>query len=214
MKKSAKKRGSRPPQERGKRTREAILKAAVQSLADHNIYGLRYAQIAKAAGVPQPLLDYHFPSLEALLGEMIAYELEKLKVFSMEGIESARSVEKALENYIRAPFDLAAIDRGFRAVWSLYYHLAIVTPTFGDFNRVVRRTGFERIMALVSRILNKRTGKSVEVNKQLQETATSIQGIITGLGFMAGAETGGDFKALADLAVKAAFQILEANFPE
>lgn len=214
MSKPVKKKGSRPPQERGKRTREAILKAAVQNLAEHNVYGMRYAQIAKSAGVPQPLLDYHFPSLDALLGEMIAYELEKLKVFSLEAIESARSPEKALDNYIRAPFNLADGDRGFRAVWSLYYHLAMVTSTFGDFNRVVRKTGHERIMTLVSRILQKRRGENLPVNKLLQDTATSIQGVITGFGFMAGAETGGDFKALADLAVKAAFQILEANFPE
>jgi AcrR family transcriptional regulator len=205
----------RAPQERGKKTRELLLLAAIKSLAESNIFGLRYSQISKIAKVPQPLLDYHFPSVEALLTEMVAHELEKLKVLSLEAIQKHMTKpRKALEAYIRAPLELAAKDSGFRAVWSCYYHLTTVHKHFSDYNRTVRRIGNERIVALLIAILHHEgKAKYATKTKLLSEVATTIQGIITGYGFMGGTETGGDLSEMADLAVKASAQILAANFP-
>jgi AcrR family transcriptional regulator len=209
-----KKKQERPKQERGKRTRENLLQAAIQSLVENHLYGLRFAQISKIAEVPQPLMDYHFPSLEALLMEMITHQLDKYKIASIEAIQTYQNKpRKMLEAYIRVTFELSGSDAGFRAVWSSYYHLATVNKNFADFNRAVRRTGNERLVQLVSAVIESEKRRHSTSAKLVQETATAIQGIITGYGFMAAAESNGDFKGLADLAVKASFQVLEANFP-
>lgn len=208
------KKTKRPKQERGIRTRETLLLAAIQSLEENGIYGLRFAQISKIAGVPQPLIDYHFPSLDALLVEMIGYQLEKFKNLSVEAIESnAAKPRKALEAYIRVVFNLSEGDAGFRAVWSSYYHLTTVNKNFSAFNRGVRQTGSERLAALVSAVVAFEKRKNSGKKNLIHETAICIQGIMTGYGFMAGSETDGDFKTMADLAVKASFQLLELNFP-
>lgn len=205
----------RPAQERGKRTRELLLATAIDSLANSNLYGLRFAQISKAANVPQALMDYHFPSLESLLIEMVSLELEKLKLYSLEAIQKyATKPRKALEAYIRAPFELAAADRGFCAVWSCYYHLATVNQTFADFNRGVRKMGNERILMLVIGVLNSENkSEYLSKTKLTQDVSTSLQALITGYGFMASADSDRRFKEFADLAAKAAAQILAANFP-
>jgi AcrR family transcriptional regulator len=159
-------------------------------------------------------MDYHFPSLEALLMEMITYQLDKYKIASLEAIQTYQNKpRKMLEAYIRVTFELSGSDAGFRAVWSSYYHLATVNKNFADFNRAVRRTGNERLVQLVSAVIEAEKHRHSTSAKLVQETATAIQGIITGYGFMAAAESSGDFKGLADLAVKASFQVLEANFP-
>jgi AcrR family transcriptional regulator len=211
---ASKKKQERPKQERGKRTRENLLQAATQSLVENHLYGLRFAQISKIAEVPQPLMDYHFPSLEALLMEMITHQLDKYKIASLEAIQTHQNKpRKMLDAYIRVTFELSESDAGFRAVWSSYYHLATVNKNFADFNRAVRRTGNERLVQLVSAVIQAEKRRHSTSAKLVQETATAIQGIITGHGFMAAAESSGDFKGLADLAVKASFQVLEANFP-
>lgn len=211
---ATKKKQERPKQERGKRTRENLLQAAIQSLVENHLYGLRFAQISKIAEVPQPLMDYHFPSLEALLMEMINFQLEKYKLASLEAIQAHQNKpRKMLEAYIRVTFEISQKDAGFRAVWSSYYHLAAVNKNFSDYNRAVRRTGNERLAQLVTSVVESEQRKHSGSHKLVMETATAIQGIITGYGFMAAAESEGDFKGLADLAVKASFQVLEANFP-
>lgn len=211
---ASKKKQERPKQERGKRTRENLLQAAIQSLVENHLYGLRFAQISKIAEVPQPLMDYHFPSLEALLMEMVTYQIDRLKIASLEAIQKNQNKpRKMLEAYIRANFELGESDPGFRAVWSAYYHLTSVMKTFADFNQTIRRTGGERLSQLVLSIVVSENRKHATSQKLALETATAIQGIITGYCFMAGGETSGDFKGLADLAVKASFQVLEANFP-
>lgn len=188
--------------------------AAIQSLADNNIYGLRFAQISKLAGVPQPLIDYHFPSLEALLNEMIAFQLEKYKYLSIEAIEAnASKPRRALEAYIRVIFELAGSDPGFRAVWSAYFHLTTVSPNFATSNRSARQTGTERLATLIAGVVRSEGRKHAGKKSAMQALALAIQGIMTGFSYMAATELDGEFMGMADLAVKASFQLLEVNFP-
>lgn len=204
----------RPKQERGKRTRENLLQAAIQSLVENNIYGLRFAQISKIAEVPQPLMDYHFPSLEALTMEMITSQIDRLKMASLEAIQKNQNKpRKMLEAYIRANFELGESDPGFRAVWSMYYHLASVNKPVAEFNHQIRRVGGERLTQLILNIVVSEGRKHSTSQKLALDTATSMQGIIVGFCFVAGGDPSLDFKGLADLAVKASFQVLEANFP-
>lgn len=208
------KKKSRPKQERGLRTREVLLRAAIQSLTKSHLYGLRFAQISKLAQVPQPLIDYHFPSLEALLTDMVGLELEKFKSLSVDALEThVGRPRKALEAYVRIGFQLSEEDEGFRAVWTAFYHLSVVHPDFKALNLAVRKVGLERITAMLSAVVTSEKRKNASSARLIKEVATGVQGIITGYGFMAAAATDNDFKALADLAVKASFQLLEANFP-
>ena len=208
------KRPAKPGQARGKRTRENLIQVAIQSLCESHVHGLKFSQISKIAQVPQPLVDYHFPSMEALLGEMVAHQLERLKVISEEAItKHPKNPRKALTAYIRAPFDLGQNDQGFRAVWSCYYHLATVNKAFAEFNRGVRIHSDKRLAALLTSIASAENRGERTNRKRIRATATCIQGIMTGFAYIAAAESGGDFKGLGDLAVKAAQQIVDVNFP-
>lgn len=185
-----------------------MLDAAVESLIQSNIHGLKYSQIAKSAGVTQALMGYHFPSLDELLFELVQMEIVKLKNISMESVERHMdNPAKALESYIRAPFVLAEKDPGFRAVWSCFYHLATIHPTFSDLNRSIRLMGRERILNLITMVLAKDKSLPKKMD-QLGDLAVSVQGVITGYGFVASCETDGQFKKMADLAVRASFALL------
>ena len=213
MKKSAKKPG-RPRQKRGVETREALVVAAVEALLQSDVYGLRLSQVAKIAGVPQSLVDYHFREFEELLMAMVLYQLGKLKRASIEAIErNSVDPRKALNAYIYAPFELAKDDRGFCAVWSSYYHLAVLHRSFGDLNRGVRETGHDRIQMLVQNILVRESRITSAPRTKTSEVASGIQGLITGCGFIALAETGGDFLALAEVVVQNANRLIDASFP-
>ncbi len=215
-KKTSKTPVKRAPQERGRKTRELLIQAAIASLVETGVHGLRFSQIAKLAGVPQPLIDYHFPSMEGMLMEMIQHMVEKLKLRSIEAIQANSSKpRKAFEGYIRAPFILGAEERGFLAVFSAYYHLATIDKKFADINRGVRGLGHERHSACIVAILNaEKKSHLTSKHKLISDVATQIQGLTTGYVIVASSESEGNFKTLADLAVKASFQILDTNFPD
>lgn len=201
-------------QSRGLKTRERILVVAMDCLLKYHVHGLRYSQIAKDAGVAQPLMDYHFPSLEALLLEMIQIELAKLRDLSTEAIEkNARSPRKALAAYISAPFELAERDPYFRAVWSAFYHLASTNPEFGEMNRNIQAIGRQRITQLIRAVLAQGLGKRGKLSEtKLQELAAGVQGIITGYAFLKHSVANGAPKDLGhdlrQLAVKHSEQLL------
>ncbi len=204
----------KPTQARAQRTRETLVQVAIQSLCESHVHGLRFSQISKIAKVPQPLLDYHFPTLEALLGEMVAHQLDRLKSAGVEALEkNSKSPRKALIAYIRAPFEIAAKDEGFRAVLSCYYHLATVNKTFKAFARELRIAETKRLAAALESIIENEKRQTQPKRKRVNDTATCIQGITAGFAYMAAGDASGDLKEMGDLAVKAALQIVEVNFP-
>jgi AcrR family transcriptional regulator len=202
----------RLPQVRSVNTRKKILRMAAKVIATEGMPGLRYANVAKMAKVPQALMGYHFPSLDSLLIEVIGQELEKLKALSTDRVERfAQSPKKALESYIRAPFDLAESDVEFRAVFTGFYHLAAMNPTFSELNASIRKMGRDRILNLVTMVLATEgylLGQRLLSRENLIDMATTVQGIITGLSCMASTEGGNHFKAFADLGVASSFQVL------
>ncbi len=205
----------KPSQARAQRTRENLVQVAIQSLCDSHVHGLRFSQISKIARVPQPLVDYHFPTLEALLGEMVSRELDRLQSAGVEALaKHAKLPRRALTAYIRAPFELARADAGFRAVWSCYYHLATVNPLFKKFSADLRKTETDRIAEVLSGLIREEKRATPPKKKRIEDTATCIQGITAGFAYLAASGDGPEFEGLGDLAVKAALQIVDVNFPE
>jgi AcrR family transcriptional regulator len=59
-------------------TRERILDAACDVIAEHGIEDVRIARIATVAGVSPPLVHYHFTTREALLAEALEHSFQLL----------------------------------------------------------------------------------------------------------------------------------------
>ena len=59
-------------------TRERILEAACDVIAEHGIEDVRIARIATVAGVSPALVHYHFATREALLAEALEHSFELL----------------------------------------------------------------------------------------------------------------------------------------
>lgn len=197
-----------PKQSRGKETRSKILLAAMDSLVEQNVHGLRFAQIAKRAHVVQPLMDYHFPNLESLLMEMVMFQIEQLREASTQAIESnIGNPYRALAAYIRAPFVVTERDARFRAVWSCFYHLAAIHEHFAVLNGSIRSVGRDRILALVKGCVefeNSRQNRKPSApiaEAEFLKVAVGIQGLITGLGFITGTDPKANAAEMADLAV-------------
>ena len=62
-------------------TRERILDAACDVIAEYGIEDVRIARIATVAGVSPPLVHYHFTTREALLAEALEHSFELLGDF-------------------------------------------------------------------------------------------------------------------------------------
>ena len=200
----------RKPQDRGLKTRERILEVAMDCLVDDNIHGLRFSHIAKKAKVAQPLMDYHFPNLEALLMEMVLLQVEKLRQLSTDAIEkNLGDPKKTLSAYIQAPFLLAEGDARFRAVWSCLYHLASVNPRFSNLNIGFRKIGRERITTLIKANLPIDAAKGKKMQDRIDSAALAIQGLITGLSFMAGTDPAVNYRDFSRLASQVSQKIID-----
>jgi|SRR5690606_11059247 len=78
--------------ERGPDARDRILSAAESLFALRGFEGVSTTQIAKVAGITQPLIHYHFKNKEALWKATVARLFSKL---SIEMADEIRSLQKA-----------------------------------------------------------------------------------------------------------------------
>ena len=137
--------------------RTQIVKVAIECIAKEGVHEATFSKIAKAAKVQQSLLNYYFPSSEALLIECVHAVLDSLKAHMIAAIEREMSQpEQALISYMLSPVDWIEDNPELQPTWIYFYHLAALNPRFRQLNNEIRRTGRERIAFLVFRILEAR----------------------------------------------------------
>lgn len=93
-----------PLSDRGKATRDAILKAAIDAFAESGFHGTKLRALARRAGVNQGLIHHYFGSKEALLNEVLQRAAEDL-------------VESQAAQWQRVPTDVRFFTEGLRVVF-------------------------------------------------------------------------------------------------
>ena len=82
-------------QQRSRETQEKILSAAFKAFAESGYDGVSVNKIAERAGVPQPLLVYHFPSKDALWVASIDGALDQFMKRLLQELEAKSNLDPA-----------------------------------------------------------------------------------------------------------------------
>ncbi|MGE3975493.1 MAG: TetR/AcrR family transcriptional regulator [Bdellovibrionales bacterium] len=185
-----------------------IIDAAFFCFAESGVGTTKLTQIAAKAGVEAPHMHYYFPTFEALFTEVVNIALEDLRAYSVRNIEKGRGdPRKALDLYVKAPFEWAKERPTYLPVWMYFYHLAACDKKFGRLNRNIREIGRDRISLLIYKGIE--TGQFKKNSEfEVPELATLIQGLMTGHGVLAASEEGGDFDQQYRLALKAIHSLI------
>ena len=131
--------------------REAILQAAVESLARYGLQGTSMRTIAEAVGLTKGGLYPYFENKEAILvaasERYLAQQLTLLE--PREGVGAARQLVEFIESFMLSPLDpeVAAAQRGFLDLW-----LAVEdVPAVRGFLESRYRAYHDALVALVRR---------------------------------------------------------------
>ncbi|MEU7766089.1 TetR family transcriptional regulator [Nocardia sp. NPDC049190] len=93
------------------RTRETLVRAAAQALAESGV-DVTIAEIADRAGVAKGTVFRHFASKDELVSAIVADVIDDLAVFA-EGLLDSGSPRQALLDFLAAGIELQARDRAF-----------------------------------------------------------------------------------------------------
>jgi len=165
-----------------------ILESAIQCFIEGGIAHTRMIDVAKKAGVNQPLVSYYFPTLDSLYVEVIQFVLKKVHDEVLENItpKSDRPVQ-ILTHYIEAHFAWAQENSGYFSIGLYFYYLASFHQTFQELNDRIRQTGRDRIAAILYRGIEAKTFW-VPAGMRVDQLALIIQGLITGNVILAATE--------------------------
>lgn len=113
-------------------SRDRILDAACEVIAEVGIDEVRIARIARAAGVSTALVHYHFDTREALLGEALEHSFELAGAVRMreegddeEGGTAARRLADAIDSCLPWP---GVLERDW-VLWVELWLRAVRNPT-------------------------------------------------------------------------------------
>lgn len=131
--------------ERGK-SREPILRAAADLIADGGVRGMRVEQVARAAGVSTSLLYYHFESRDGLVRAALDYAQEQAPSTNLVLANHAGNGYEAVSDGLLAELDEAPAVRNNNIVWNEASALAVFDPALGtEVQRVT--TAWEQTIA-------------------------------------------------------------------
>jgi AcrR family transcriptional regulator len=120
---------------RGRRTREQLLAAAADLVAERGFHAVGIADIGAAAGVSGAAIYRHFASKQDILSALLDRVVEGLRDGAREAVTDARTPDDALDALIAAHVDFALRDRSIIAVYDQEAH---TLPD--DDRRRIRRT--------------------------------------------------------------------------
>ena len=120
---------------RGRRTREQLLSAAADLVAERGFHAVGIADIGAAAGVSGAAIYRHFASKQDMLIALLDRVVEGLRDGARNAVADARTPEEALDALIAAHVDFALRDRSIIAVYDQEAH---ALPD--DDRRRIRRT--------------------------------------------------------------------------
>jgi AcrR family transcriptional regulator len=99
--------------ERSARTRKALLKATLASLAENGYAGTSTTDVVKRAGLSRGALAHHFPSKAQLVAEAAAYLINKRIESTSRLLSSIEPDKMSIESWIRIQWE--AYEKWFPA---------------------------------------------------------------------------------------------------
>jgi AcrR family transcriptional regulator len=120
---------------RGRRTREQLLSAAADLVAERGFHAVGIADIGAAAGVSGAAIYRHFASKQDLLVALLDRVVEGLRDGARAAVADAHTPDESLDALIAAHVDFALRDRSIIAVYDQEAH---ALPD--DDRRRIRRT--------------------------------------------------------------------------
>ncbi|OFZ81751.1 MAG: hypothetical protein A2583_12405 [Bdellovibrionales bacterium RIFOXYD1_FULL_53_11] len=172
--------------------KERIIDTAIRLLSEKGVSETAMLDIARASFTDHQLVYYYFPSITRLHYEVVMRIMNELKGAMLEGIiEHGGNARHDMEKYITSTFEWARNNPGRMSLWIFFYYKASTGGEFKTLNDAFRRTGRERIGALVAKGVGDGVYKRLNADA-IRAVSTQIQGLITGNAIMAATESGID----------------------
>lgn len=184
---------------KGAPKKQLIVQGAIRTFLRVGISDTKTKDIAHEAGVDQPLINYYYPTFDALFIDVFREVGDNLREVTIQyALRQPNNPVETLKNYILAPFDWASKNPGFFSIWLYFYHLAATKDSFAQLDTAIRTGGRERISLLIYEGIEKRKFQ-IPAGSSVTEMAILIQGLITGNTIMAGTETPTQFKQFSKM---------------
>lgn len=126
------------------RTRARIVEAVVEMITRHGISGTTIANVAKAAGVSQGVVVFHFKTKEHLLAQTLLALFDEYRQCWQQAAATVEPLERVL-GLMAADFDPRICTREKLAVWFAFWGEAAAKPLY---NRICTEAEEERAAAM------------------------------------------------------------------
>lgn len=142
--------------------REALIAAALESLAEKGLGAVSVRDVAARAGVSQGLIRHHFGSFSALLVEAYRRVTERVDGLLDAGVGEG-DAEARMDGFLRASFASSIADRELLAAWLGFWGLVRSDPEAAKVHAETYAAYRARIEGLLSDLAQAR---GVKVNAQ------------------------------------------------
>lgn len=164
--------------ERRRRTRQAIVAATVDAVAERGVRGMRVEDVAARAGVSTPLLYYHFGDRLTLIGAALDEANAQAPSGVLRGPHPGATELGAVRDALLREFDEDAAIRSNSIVWNEVSATAVFEPELRDSLRRVTAEWNEWVAEAIAAGVEE---GSIRADLDPAETAELLTAVVEGL---------------------------------
>lgn len=150
-------------QRRGDNTKVRILKAGVESIAQHGIDNLTFEAVGTLVGMNRAQIRYHFREKEELVDRAIVYAIATAQQIVVSKLEKARDWKSQIHAIVHGFFDWVEHYPTHGSILLLLYYSASFNPKRKEFHTRMTGMGFNRTLAILKGVQKKKGWSESEI---------------------------------------------------
>jgi len=144
---------------KGDRTREHVIKTAIQCLARQGDKNTTFQSIAESSGMSQALVVKYLKTRDNVFYEVIDYLLEWSRIETEAGLSLEEAADKKLCAYFQVSLRLFRANPDIGKIYSLLFHRSGFDPESRDRLLILRREATKRIHDILKQGVRQKTFK-------------------------------------------------------
>lgn len=163
---------------RGDKTKELLILAAIDCLAEEGLHKVNFYSIGRKAKIAQPLIVYHFKSKENIFPAVWDYLYEKALTETEGKLSQSEDPVERLKNYIQVSIDIFSKTRAITIIYFQLHFLSVFDEKLKQINTKIKRKAINRIAQILMDGQNKKIFTTFDPYLTAKTIHSSLVGIL------------------------------------
>ncbi len=162
-------------------TRDKIIQAAIECLAQDGLEQTTFQAIADRAGVSQPLVVYHLKSRQNIFYVVINHIMDAALVETQNALRSSSHPEDQIREYLKVSLKIFRTRSDISKIYMAFFYLSSFDPSYRQLNDQLKLEAVNRLIDILAAGVSRGIFKLSNLTLTAKIIHTNLTGLLLNL---------------------------------